>query len=106
MNFPPVVLDYLPLEAPDLLGVNDLSDDLRVRLFRRSAEWGQQVEGMSCDPCWRGLHLWKGDGWGLVLRQSGAGQARSAGPHAGFSSPNGNLMGIGGGSRPLKKEGE
>jgi len=28
MHFAPVVLDYLPLEAPGLLRVNDLSDDL------------------------------------------------------------------------------
>lgn len=28
MDFPPVVLDYLPLEAPELLSVNDVSDDL------------------------------------------------------------------------------
>lgn len=28
MHFAPVVLDYVPLEAPGLLSVNDLSDDL------------------------------------------------------------------------------
>jgi len=31
MGFPPVVLDFLPLEAPDPLSVNDVSDDLTSR---------------------------------------------------------------------------
>lgn len=55
MDFPPVVLDYLPLEAPDLLSGNDVSDDLKFTVLL-SSPVGSCI-GCVLDAQYRRAHL-------------------------------------------------